>query len=273
MENYYLMYPLDGFMQVRSVLLAIILCLGLALPTYAATIFTEDYEVATVQDLGRKGWEVVLDANTTDIVSSPVHSGTKALRQTYAGIHTNDNFNSRIVKTFASASEIYARYYVRTEPIPPATQSGYTATTAKQHYLKVGGTSSDGMPDFVLTHWWGSREIAFASQGDALLGSHNDYPNLANVPMHDGRWYCVEYHIKMNTPNVAIRTNARKHFISIPFQKKLASQLHRQEPFLPGRQEDISSICRLYLLRLGDTIGSRHQSGGDVGLSLAPNLL
>ena len=41
----------------------------------------------------------------------------------------------------------------------------------------------------------------------------------------------------VNTPSAEIRTNARKRFISIPFQNKLVSSFRRQEPFLSGRQE------------------------------------
>ena len=145
------------------------------------------------------------------IVTNQVHGGSKALRLTYQGVHVNDNSNSRLIKSFAAAPEIYARYYYRTEPIPPATQSGYTAITAKQHYLKVDGTSPDGYPNFVINHFWGSRELAFSVQEafdcpPVYLGGPgcpNDYGNMASVPLQDNRWYCIEYHIKMNTPNVA----------------------------------------------------------------------
>jgi len=41
----------------------------------------------------------------------------------------------------------------------------------------------------------------------------------------------------VNTPNAEIRTNAREHFILIPFQKSQRCPLRQQETFLPDHQK------------------------------------
>lgn len=164
------------------------------IPGYAGTIFTEDYEVANVNGLTAKGWGVFGD--TVDIVSSPVHGGSKALRFTYQGIHTDDCCNSKIYRSFPAAPEIYERYYVRYAPINPSQPSGFTKITAKQHYFKNDIT---GLPNFVSNYFWGDPRIAMSSQTRTV--TKNLYANVADIPMNNNQWYCVETHLKFNTPN------------------------------------------------------------------------
>ena len=201
-----LMRTLDRLVPMRSVWLAIILCLGLAIPAYAATIFSEDFEAADYATfLSTHGWLGGDIAHaTTDLFTMTGHTGasTRVLRLTYQGIHVNDCCNSSTTKFFSPQPEIYVRYYFRTEPIPPATQSSYSNITGKQHYLKTGGTS-DGTPNTVLNHRFGSRAKTFGDQGNWIGGGVNHTPNMANIPLQDNRWYCIEYHVKMNTPNEA----------------------------------------------------------------------
>ena len=42
-----------------------------------------------------------------------------------------------------------------------------------------------------------------ASTGHPAYDSCPYYPNMARVPLSDNRWYCIETHLKMNTPGVA----------------------------------------------------------------------
>lgn len=209
--DYILMRTQNRFVPMRSVWLAIIFSLGLAIPAYAATIFTENYEVANVAALAERGWWPgfgTLDddgSKTIQIVTAPTGRTGSVLRLQYQGMHINDNNNDKIVVNFPATPEIYVRYYKRTDPIPLATLSTYYETTSKQHYLKVDGTTSDGYPNFYTAHIWGARDLSLVTQNavdTGTGGASNDYAN-GSKPMSDGRWYCVEYHIKMNTPGVA----------------------------------------------------------------------
>jgi hypothetical protein len=143
----------------------------------------------------------------------------------YRGLHETgtvvavwDSHNQALIRQVPNTPEYYERYYYRTEvntlnndgtQISPApTQSVYSYITSKQHYLKTDGSSPDGYPNNVSNHFSGSRELGMSSQGaaDCLnggCGSTNDTPNLQHVPLLDNQWYCIETHIKMNTPNVA----------------------------------------------------------------------
>jgi hypothetical protein len=215
-----LMRILDRLVQIRSVWLAILLCLGLAIPTHAATIFTENYEVPTINDLAKKGRSIYNPTGTSSIVVGPTHpsategtrGGSRVLRQVYDQPVNcnpcNDGTNSYVGFHFSPQPEVWGRYYYMTEPINPATSSSYHFVTSKQHYMKVDGTSPDGIPNGGTTHLFGSRELQMGTQGAAdcnnnTCGTTNDNPNKAHIPLQDNRWYCIEYHWKMNTPGVA----------------------------------------------------------------------
>src|SRR5262245_61334303 len=167
--------------RLSSISLAISLTLGLPIPSLAATLLSEDFEVSTIADLKARGWELYGNARGSgdfgngnagcnpycsgDIVTSPVHGGSYALRYIYQGQFVpfqSDIYNVRLIRGFNAQPEIYVRYYLRTEPIPPATQSAYDAAgSSKQHYLKVDGTSPDGLPNNVLNHMFGDPRPMF----------------------------------------------------------------------------------------------------------------
>ena len=193
-------------------LLFIALLLFIGTPAHAATIFSEDYEVANKSDLAARGWytginQAERDGTQTISVENapsggPNPRGGKVLRLQYQGIHqfpSSDAYNDKITIGFSAQPDLYARYYRRADPIPPATQTGYGTSSAKQHYLKVNGTSPDGYPNGFTIFWFGSRSYELGAQNP----NFNAYSNMASVSMADYRWYCVEYHWKMNTPNVA----------------------------------------------------------------------
>jgi hypothetical protein len=196
------------FLTLASVLLWATSAQAVTLP------FSENYEVADKAALAGRGWYTGVNApdkdgtQTIQVVNAPTGGPNprtgKVLRLQYQGIHLDDLNNDKIVVSFSPAPEIYVRYYKRTDPIPPATQSSYGSgsgfgATAKQHYLKVDGTSPDGYPNGFANHWFGARRLEFAVQNP----NSNDYTNMTPVNQVDGRWYCLEYHWKMNTPNVA----------------------------------------------------------------------
>lgn len=193
-----------------SLWMCALLCFASVAVTHSEIIFTEDYEVPTIYDLQSKGWgtSAIACANplpptcSADLVSAPVRSGSKALRMTYQGSDHTDATNAKIEKPFRLVPEIYGRYYYRTEPIPPATQSSYGPGSAKQHYIYTTGGLS-----FVSNHYFGDRRLNMVVQGaadcDGSAGCSQQIPNVASVPLLDGKWYCIEYHIKLNTPGVA----------------------------------------------------------------------
>ncbi len=207
------MRTLDKFVPMRSVWLAIILCLGLALPAYAttiaATIFSEDYEVNVLSDLQAKGWTCLPSSctgTTTDIVTTtrtgaPAHRGSHMLRQTYAGVHVDDCCNSWIMKTWTGVPEIWERYYVRYEAIDPSQPSGFSPITAKQHYFNVGTR-----PALISTYLFNGPEFAFGYNtptgvqvicpGTAVLDSTcNLRQNLTKVSTTHDTWLCIESHL------------------------------------------------------------------------------
>lgn len=209
------MSTLGKFVPMHPLWLSIILCLGLAHPTYAATIFSEDYEVANLAGLEGKGWTCLQPGptpscsapGTTNIVSStknglPPHGGSHMLRQDYVGVHVNDCCNSWIMKTFTGVPEFYERYYVYFEAIDPSQTAGFSAVTAKQHYYNVAS-----VPDMVSNFLFNSPEIVLGNQGTShscppppggsgvVDSTCNLRQNVTHVPMTFNTWHCVEFHL------------------------------------------------------------------------------
>lgn len=184
-----------------------------AVPAQATRLITEDFEITdsdlctgqAKNDLIGKGWGVYVSSNqycSAAIVSMTGHTGatTKALRFQYQGTAVNltEDHNATLSRGFSTQSELYERYYYRTAPIPPATQSEYFYVTTKQHYFK---THNSLLAAPVTVMFWGGREFAWAQQGNQDCGfvSCNDDPNILSVPLQDNVWYCIETHVKLNT--------------------------------------------------------------------------
>lgn len=187
----------------------------------AAVIFSENFEVTpgfivsgqqTATDLAAKGWG--FSGGTSDIVTAarPGSSGTRALRQDYIGVHVNDNNNSKLFRSFSSQSEIWEKYWLRFVPIDLTQPFGFTQITSKQHYLKVdNGPNVSGLPNFVTDFFFNNPRLGTASQkpttqtcpNGSVGTTCNINANLANVPMNDQQWHCVETHHKFNTAGVA----------------------------------------------------------------------
>jgi hypothetical protein len=191
------MRTLDRFVLMHSVWLVIILCLGLAIPVHAVTIFSEDFEVADMTALQARGWALSCSSSpcTTDLVSSPVHGGSKALRMMYPpgqdGSDGNSSYNSHIDRSFSGVPEIYERYYVRYENYDPAQASGF-ANATKQHYFNTGS-----LPNFVSDYEFGDNHINFVNQTASV--TTNLYSNVGTVPSAYGVWQCIETHLNQTT--------------------------------------------------------------------------
>ena len=193
---------------MRSFWLAMLLCVGLALPVHAATVFSEDYEVGTLAALTARDWNIInpcIVYCTTQLVSttrmgfSP-HGGSKMLLQEYRGVHTafQDANNSGIDRTFSGKQEIWVRYYMRYEAVDPAQPSGFSSITAKTHYFK-----SNTCVQFLTIHFFGRRQMDMGSNCLVQFPDQNIYHNMNLKPVQigsiDGLWHCSEYHIKLDT--------------------------------------------------------------------------
>jgi hypothetical protein len=112
----------------------------------------------------------------------------------------NPQINTQgISRTFTPQTDVYNRYWTRT------TRFTYSSPGTKRIYWKGSGPNGTQYPNFFSIHWWNSRELGFAGQilADCGYGSCNLYPNMASKPLADNVWYCVEEHVKLNTPSVA----------------------------------------------------------------------
>lgn len=168
--------------------------------SYAVTLFSEDYEVTTINDLIGRGWDV---QNTTDIDSNPVlaivdaPSGRtgKVLRMQYAGVHVDDCCNAKITKSFTPSSDVWERYYVRFDKIDPGQPSGFTDITAKEHYWNVSV-----LPNFYTSFLFADTAMGLVNQtntnhtcpNSSVDVTCNLNHNLATIDMTYGQWFCVE---------------------------------------------------------------------------------
>lgn len=196
------MKALNMICKTRSIWLTIIFCLAQVITSYAGTLFSENYEVSTVNDLKSRGWDVAngtdLDGTPTmSIVPAPSGRSGKVLRMQYQGVHVDDNHNAKIGITFPGVPELYERYFVRFDAINPGQPSGFTNITAKQHYWNVGV-----LPNTGLTFFWGDDRLGMGSQTNIMHPCPNGTTdvtcnmtaNAGTVRMTYGVWHCVEAH-------------------------------------------------------------------------------
>ena len=208
------MPALDMIIQMRSVWLAIIVCFGLASPTYATTIFQESYEVEDVTTLSTTGWTVTNNNGTIGIVKMPGLSESKSLRMEYGEQWVNDCCNGKIARSWAGVDEIYERFYLRMDTIDLAQPSSFTggaATSMKLHFFNPGGVE----PFAVLVGFFsGSQALGMTVNypinflvtcPSGKVQSTCSYPpNIVHVPFPKNvdRYVCVETHAKVGAPNV-----------------------------------------------------------------------
>lgn len=149
-------------------------------------------------------------------------SGSASLKQTYNAAWSDPNPQThtqeiaQLPGVMASAgTHIWVTYRYRTVNFT------YTSVSStKQVYYK---NSQNTAPTWVSNFFWGERSPGMSVQGLADLcptnpgsgvgQSCNLYPNMApSQPLQNNVWYCIEEHIKFNTPgvqdgNVEIFTN------------------------------------------------------------------
>lgn len=182
--------------------LILIVILAFPITAQAVTLLSEDYEVASINDLTGRGWTV---DNTTDIDSNPVLAIVAApsgrtgsvLRMQYAGVHVDDCCNAKITKSFTPSADVWERYYVRYDKINTGQPSGFTGITAKQHYWNVSV-----LPNMVTNFLFGDTAMGLTNQtnvnhtcpNSSVDMTCNLNHNLATVDMTYGQWFCVETH-------------------------------------------------------------------------------
>lgn len=190
-------------MHIRTLTLSLFAMLSMVLywgsPAQATVFFDDDFEANTLVGEGfTTGSCTYLQPSnpnpadgcnplrSTDIA----HSGTHSLKGIYRGVDSGE----WIDRGYPWTDNVYTRFWYRT-----------TAFT----YDPTGGTKNLNLgdqthyPNFWVMHLFGSREFGVASQLEASGSNVNYTANTASVSINDNQWYCVETHIKMNTPGVA----------------------------------------------------------------------
>jgi hypothetical protein len=127
------------------------------------------------------------------------YQGLQSLRLDYNG-PTGGGYMDR---AHTRTPEIWTRFYRRTNAFT------YEAGTGTKAFKQ--SDFQRPAPDFWWENAFGSRELGVIGQtvaepcpstGHPAYDSCPYYPNMARVPLNDDTWYCIETHIKMNTPDV-----------------------------------------------------------------------
>jgi hypothetical protein len=177
---------------------AITLSLFLFTFSHADMFWQEDFEAPT--NLGN--W-----ARSTPsmpyVSSSLPYQGLQSLRLDYNG-PSGGGFIDRM---HPSVDEVYTRFYTQTKTF------SYDSISTKRFAQLNINTPSLVLPSFWWDNFWGSREMGVvgvavaepcaSTPGHLAYDTCNYYPNMARIPLSDDRWYCIETHLKMNTPGVA----------------------------------------------------------------------
>lgn len=167
-------------------------------PVQAAIFFDDSFEVTSPES---SGWGYKASScfgspcPYLDVSTDVAYAGSKSLKGTYSAAWSpNGDGNGAINTTgitrgFPATTDLYNRYYYRTSGFT------YNGVGTKHVYWK----GDPGYPNFVSINWFSSRELGFAGQNP----NFNFYPNMARKPLADNVWYCIEEHVKLNTPGSA----------------------------------------------------------------------
>ena len=186
-------------------LLKLLLLLILLVPNAAgaATYWEDTFEDGILNDT----WDISAcegtppaDGCNAKISSDFAYNGTKSLKSTYHPTCTLCQQGTYYDRTFPATEEVWTRSYVRTTNFTYEASAG-----SKYYYIR---SLDFPAPNFFLINWFGSRQMGFGSQVEASLCPNGDgpydscvyYPNVASVSLNDNQWYCIEAHVKMNTP-------------------------------------------------------------------------
>ena len=202
--------------------------------THAATLFSEDFEIpagnvspgnAQYNSLLSRGWGYIA-ANCTDycamsIVPAPFGRAGNVLRYKYQSdqdlepVPAQDAHNSNLIRYFnPPISEVWARVYFATDvdnTVSSATTSLWFCCGTKLHYIKPAGPA----PSYIWVAAFpsspsggnpviGAQEMAVCPSGGIPVfkggnGCNNIFQNVGNVRVVDKRWYCAEYHLRINS--------------------------------------------------------------------------
>jgi len=176
--------------------IAITLSLFLFTFSHADMFWQDDFEAPT--NLGN--W--FRSSPSMPYVSSSLpYQGLQSLRLDFDG-GAGGGFMDRY---HPNVDEVYTRFYTQTKAF------SYDPIVTKR-FENLNLNTSYVYPSFWWSNIWGSRELAVgaqvvaepcASTGHPAYDSCNYFPNMAKVPLNDNQWYCIETHLKMNTPGVA----------------------------------------------------------------------
>lgn len=198
-------------------------------------LFSENYEIAAgdvsqgnvqYNNLIARGWDIV-SPNCTgycsmSIVPGPFGRTGNVLRYEYRSDQDNepipaqDAHNSNLIKVFnPPVSELWGRVDfatdVDTNANPLFMESLWFCCGTKLHYIKpVGagpsyllGSAYPANPGGLMSIY-ATQEMAVCPQGGTPTykngnGCNNVVPNVTPIIIRDKKWYCVEYHIKLNS--------------------------------------------------------------------------
>ena len=176
-------------------------------PSWAGTYWEDDFEThlgpnwdtCGMINIGIPGCPK--DGGNPGVSTDVAYSGTHSLKGDYSCGKVQ--CGTYIHRFHTPTEEVYTRFYYRTSNFT------YEATTGTKHFQQQDSTY--GAPSFWWRNHYGSRELGVSSQVEASICANglgpydgcNYSPNVASVPLNDNQWYCIETHIKMNTPGVA----------------------------------------------------------------------
>ena len=184
----------------------LLLCVLMAAPVQAATFWTDDFENHLTPNWDTSNCSVgqQQDGCNPAISTTQAVSGTHSLRGDYTTtdcLHpfpTYTTCGTYYDRSFTPSTDVYFRFNYKT--------TGYTydSTTTKHFYLANGST----YPDVVLKHEYGSNEFGMEIEGDGNACPPTNAPydscmywaNMASKPTLNDQWYCIEGHVKYNTP-------------------------------------------------------------------------
>jgi hypothetical protein len=198
-------------------------------PLIADPLINEDYEVTAGElkpatqsglDLIAKEWDVTCTSgpcpadSSGDIITSPVHGGSKALRYTFPTGDTGSTDRIHISRSFTGSDEIWGRFWMRWDDIVPGSRRTCTSpgdNCMKIHYYNAAGNDvisayfgtvfSGGMttsPSFTV-----QRNFNVTCPNGNTGPTCNYPPNTDGMSFPYSQWVCTEYHLKMNTVGVS----------------------------------------------------------------------
>jgi hypothetical protein len=206
---------------VNKTPLALIFSLLVGLPVRAAVLFEEDYEVAgtDINALTAHGWTSIYCAGGSitsgpcpylDIEHSITHGGSGSLRYIYVGpdcangVCTNDFRHSHIGRFITPVREVYAAYWLRFEPhpngsVPLQFVDGNGNSSFKMHYFNPAGADPLSTVYGFFYHNTSANSPSWGLQNptDGYATVTLD-PNKTITNLVHGRWYCMQYHQRIN---------------------------------------------------------------------------